>query len=112
MTQVKISAAAQQYLSQKIAQQQALGLRLSVKKTGCSGFSYLPTLAKEKPNTDIEVVVDNVIIYLDTSWIHMLDDIEIDYIEDEKTGLKQKRLMITNSKEAGRCGCGESFHIE
>jgi Fe-S cluster assembly iron-binding protein IscA len=29
-----------------------------------------------------------------------------------KSGLKQKRLVIENKQEAGRCGCGESFHLD
>ena len=54
---------------------------------------------------------NGVKIFIDTSWLHLLQDLQVDYVEEEKTGLKQKRLVFTNPNESSRCGCGESFHI-
>lgn len=112
MTQVIVSVAAKEYLQKMLAKQQGAHLRLSIKKTGCSGYSYLPTVTADSLSTDTKVMVDEMEIYLDTAWLHLLDGVEIDYIEDDKTGLKQRKLVFNNPKEAGRCGCGESFHIE
>ena len=35
----------------------------------------------------------------------------IDFVEESKMGLKQKRLAFINQKESARCGCGESFQM-
>lgn len=112
MTQVKLTETARDYIKQAILKQQGTGLRVSVKKTGCSGYSYVPSVVNTAAANDTVVDMEGVMVYLDTAWLHLLDGIEIDFIEDEKTGLKQKRLVFNNANEAGRCGCGESFHIE
>lgn len=112
MAEIIVSAAAKEYLQRMLAKQQGSHLRISIKKTGCSGYSYLPTVTVDVQSTDTKILVDDLDIYLDTAWLHLLDGVEIDYIEDDKTGLKQRKLVFNNPKEAGRCGCGESFHIE
>lgn len=112
-TNVTFTKAAQQYVQKKLANEPGKVFRLSVKKTGCSGYSYLPALKDAPAPTDTVIhLSDTLTVYLDTAWLHLLDGIEIDYIEEEKSGLKQKRLVFINKNETGRCGCGESFHIE
>lgn len=112
-TNLMVTEAAKNYLKNKLEQASGAGLRISIKKTGCSGYSYVPAIVESVNANDTAVAVaDGVIVYLDTTWLHLLDGVSIDYIEEEKSGLKQKRLVFNNSKEAGRCGCGESFHIE
>ena len=109
-----ITEAATDYLQKMSAKNTATkGLRISIKKTGCSGYSYLPSLIEEINPEDIKVeLAPSVIIYVDSKWLNLLEGLHIDYIEEERTGLKQKGLVFTTPKEASRCGCGESFHIE
>lgn len=112
-TKFMVTEAAQSYLRNKLAATPGAGLRISIKKTGCSGYSYVPTVTEANNENDMTIqVADGVTIFLDTAWLHLLDGVAIDYVEEEKSGLKQKRLVFSNEKEAGRCGCGESFHIE
>ena len=112
-TNVTLTTAATQYLQKQLSNQPGKVFRLSVKKTGCSGYSYLPAVQDAPVANDTVIkVTDELTIYLDTSWLHLLDGVQIDFIEEEKSGLKQKRLVFINKKETGRCGCGESFHVE
>lgn len=112
-TNLIVTEAAQLYIRKKLEQECGAGLRISIKKTGCSGYSYVPVIVESMNANDTAIqVADGVTVFLDTTWLHLLDGVSIDYIEEEKSGLKQKRLVFNNSKEAGRCGCGESFHIE
>lgn len=109
---IVISDAASAYIKKMLDKQQGVGFRLSIKKTGCSGYSYLPEVITAITATDVLFTTPNgVTIYLDTSWLHLLQDLKIDYLEEEKSGLKQKRLVFVNPKESSRCGCGESFHV-
>lgn len=108
---INLTDAASVYIKKMLEKQQALGLRLSIKKTGCSGYSYLPTMVNKGQPTDILFETQGIKIFIDSAWLALLQGIQVDYIEEEKSGLKQKRLLFTNPNEAGRCGCGESFHV-
>jgi len=108
-----VTQAACHYIKKMLAKDAGVGFRLSVKKTGCSGYSYFPTIVKEENPADALIEIENGLkIYLDSAWLHLLAGIQVDYVEEEKSGLKQKRLIFTNPNEATRCGCGESFYIE
>jgi iron-sulfur cluster assembly protein len=90
-----------------------MGFRLSVKKTGCSGFAYVPDIIKEAVASDLQYVVQqNLQVFVDVNSLQYLNDLLVDYVVDEAQGLKQKRLIFINPLEKGRCGCGESFTIE
>lgn len=109
---INVTPAAVTYIKKMLEKNEGVGLRVSIKKTGCSGYSYVPEIATEESSSDVVVAIDGVNVLLDGGWLDLLNGITIDYIEEDKSGLKQKRLVFNNDKESGRCGCGESFHIE
>lgn len=101
------------YIKKMCEKDHALGFRLSIKKTGCSGYSYVPSLIKDIHPSDLSIQLNNgIIVYVDSAWKDLLENIQVDYVEEDKLGLKQKKLIFTNPSESGRCGCGESFHVE
>ena len=108
---INFTPSACNYIKTLLEKQNGIGFRLSVKKTGCSGYSYVPEIIQAANPADISFEVEEIKIFIDKTWLHLLQDVEVNYVEEEKSGLKQKRLMITSTKESGRCGCGESFHI-
>lgn len=108
---IELTPAARDYINAAMQKQQGIGFRLSIKKTGCSGYSYLPSVVDAEPASHLSTVVDGITLFIDPVWAHLLNDLRIDLIEDMKSGLKQKRLTIESQQEAGRCGCGESFHL-
>jgi len=111
-TYISVTEAASAYIKKTQEKNNGIGLRLSIKKTGCSGYSYVPEIIEKINDKDICQEINDVTIYLDATWLHLLQGIQIDYVEEEKSGLKQKRLVFTNPNESSRCGCGESFHVE
>jgi iron-sulfur cluster assembly protein len=105
--------AACEYIANMLKKKNGIGFRLSVKKTGCSGFSYVPSIVEQSNPADLTFDTANgVKVFIDPTWQHLLQGLHIDYVEEIKSGLKQKRLVFTNPNESSRCGCGESFHIE
>ncbi len=86
-----------------------VGLRLSVKTTGCSGNSYAMEYADEGSDADDLVEHNGVALYIPKIYSWMLIGTTIDYIADE---LGSSRFEFINPNETGRCGCGESFQIE
>lgn len=109
---ITMTDAASAYIKRMLEKNHGIGLRLSVKKTGCSGYSYLPSVVEKENPADVLVEKNNLKIFIDSVWLDLLQNLHIDYLEEEKSGLKQKRLVFTNPSESSRCGCGESFHIE
>lgn len=104
--------AACDYIKKMVEKENGLGFRLSVKKTGCSGYSYLPEIVTIINPADTKLTIaENITILVDPLWQHLLEGITVDYVEEDKNGLKQKRLLFSNPNEASRCGCGESFHV-
>lgn len=90
-----------------------IGFRLSVKETGCSGYSYVPKIIEEAITDDLSYTVQNDLkVYVDKVSMPYLNNIVVDYVIDQDQGLKQQRLVFINPNEKNRCGCGESFTIE
>lgn len=105
--------AAIRYIKDMLAQSQGRAFRISVKKTGCSGYSYAPSIVNEETEGDVHLQVrNNLDIYLDPQCTSLLKGLTVDFIEEKKEGtLKQKKLVFINPNEKSRCGCGESFHV-
>lgn len=109
---ITFTDAACEYIKKMQEKEHGVGFRLTIKKTGCSGYSYLPTIVAEINANDLCFTTNDLKIFVDPTWLHLLQGLHVDYIEEEKSGLKQKRLLFTNPNESSRCGCGESFHVE
>jgi len=86
----------------------ALGLRLGVKRTGCSGWGYAVELAHDARADDNICEQDGIRIYVDARSQALLDGTEIDFV---RKGLNQEFAFI-NPNATAACGCGESFTVE
>lgn len=84
-------------------------VRLSVKKTGCSGLSYVIDYVKAPLDQDITLPLDgDSLICIDKGSYPYLKGMEIDYV---KQGLSHK-FVFNNPNQTGQCGCGESFTVD
>lgn len=87
----------------------ALGLRLSIKSTGCSGHSYVMDYAMDENLTaDDKIERDGAVLYIPKTNSWMLFGMEVGFQETKL----QSGFTFTNPNETGRCGCGESFSVE
>ncbi|MFW2404734.1 MAG: iron-sulfur cluster assembly protein IscA [Gammaproteobacteria bacterium] len=84
-----------------------IGLRLGIKKTGCSGFAYVVDYADEVSDNDVVFDTDNVKVIVDQQSLELIDGTEVDYVRE---GLNEA-FRFRNPNAAGECGCGESFSV-
>lgn len=85
------------------------GVRLSVKKSGCSGLSYVVDYVQcIEPSDQVFPLNDVYQIYIAKASYPYLQGMSIDYV---KQGLNYK-FVFTNPNQTGQCGCGESFTVE
>lgn len=109
---ITLSDSACQYIKKMLEKSNHHVFRLSIKKTGCSGYSYAPSTLDCANEKDISLTTGGITVSIDPQWKELLQHLHIDYAEDDTSGIKQKKLVFTNPNEASRCGCGESFHVE
>ena len=85
------------------------GLRLTIKSTGCSGYSYKMDYAlDENLEEDDKIERDGAVLYVPKIHSWMLFGMEIGYADSKM----QSGFTFTNPNESGRCGCGESFSVD
>ena len=98
------AARARRYLNDQVY---GVGLRLAVKKTGCSGLTYVVELA-DNVTADDEVIQDrDVRIIVSRGHLPLFRGAEVDFVRD---GLNET-FVFRNPNVKGECGCGESFTI-
>jgi iron-sulfur cluster assembly protein len=84
-----------------------IGLRLGIKKTGCSGFAYVVNYADEIGTDDIVFDSADVKVVVDRESLELIDGTEVDYVRE---GLNEA-FRFRNPNASGECGCGESFSV-
>ncbi len=83
------------------------GLRVGVRTSGCSGFSYVIDFADTIENDDHVFEQHGVKIIVNPKSLTYLQGSELDFIRD---GLNE-RFRFNNPNVKDQCGCGESFNV-
>ena len=84
-----------------------VGLRLGVRKTGCSGFAYVVNYADAVEPGDKVFDSQGVRVLVDAHSLGLIDGTEVDFV---RQGLNEA-FRFRNPNIRGECGCGESFSV-
>jgi len=101
------SRAAQRVLQFIEKRGKGVGLRLSVRTSGCSGMAYTMEFADEFQADDLRFESNGVTVIIDPKSLVYLDGTELDFVRE---GLNEG-FKFNNPNATAHCGCGESFSV-
>jgi len=107
MAVVLTESAAKQIQKQLDSRGEGLGLKLGVKKSGCSGFAYTIEYADALNDGDKVYETFGVNVVVSNDNVGALDGLVLDYA---KEGINEA-FKFNNPNVKGTCGCGESFSV-
>jgi iron-sulfur cluster assembly protein len=107
MTVTLTEKAARQIAKQLARRGRGIGLRLGVKKAGCSGFAYVVDYADEIDTDDTVFKQHGVNVVVKTPDLAYLAGVEIDFARE---GINEA-FRFRNPNVTASCGCGESFAV-
>lgn len=84
-----------------------VGLRVGVKRTGCSGWAYTIDYADAIEPDDVVFDDGGVKVVVDSRSLDLIDGTEVDFV---KEGINEA-FRFRNPNVKGECGCGESFSV-
>ena len=85
----------------------AIGVKLSTPRRGCSGLAYSVDYVTEEKPFDEKIVTPGGTFYVDGASVLYLIGSRMDWIEDDFTA----GFTFENPNAKGACGCGESFTV-
>ena len=100
-------AAAERVKTFLAARGKGIGLRLGVRKTGCSGFAYVVNYADDSAASDVVFEDRGVKVFVDPESLPLIQGTTVDFV---KQGLNEA-FRFHNPNIKGECGCGGSFSV-
>lgn len=87
---------------------ESIGLRLGIRKSGCTGFAYKVDYADAVTEGDRVFESHGVKLVVDSDSLPVLDGMTVDFV---KTNILNEGFDFINPNIKEMCGCGESFSV-
>ena len=85
----------------------AVGVKLSTPRRGCSGLAYSVDYVTDADPLDEKIATPGGDFYVDSGSVLYLIGSTMDWVEDDFTA----GFVFANPNAKGACGCGESFRV-
>ncbi|MCM2129902.1 HesB/IscA family protein [Larsenimonas rhizosphaerae] len=108
MARIGITTAAARQINTVLDERgKGLGLRVNVKPSGCSGYSYVLDFADDTQPDEHMFEEHGARVFIGDEALTILDGTEVDYVNE---GLN-RFFKFNNPNVKDECGCGESFSV-
>lgn len=104
---VKLTAAAADRVREFMLREGGIGLRVDVRRTGCSGWAYDVDIAKGVDHSDHVFEDRELKVVVPERALGMVAGTTVDFVHE---GLVRE-FRFRNPNVTGECGCGESFTV-
>jgi len=106
---VILTPAAEARIAKLMAQapEDAIGVKLSTPRRGCSGLAYSVDYVSEADAFDERIETPGGTFFIDGASVLYLVGSTMDWQEDDFTA----GFVFDNPNATGSCGCGESFTV-
>ncbi|AKS41838.1 ISC system FeS cluster assembly protein [Wenzhouxiangella marina] len=104
---VELTPSAAARVREFMARDGGIGLRLSVHRTGCSGWAYDVGIAEAVEEGDHVFEAGGLKVLVDDRALPMVAGTTVDFVHE---GLVRE-FRFRNPNVTGECGCGESFTV-
>ena len=105
--QISLTEAAADRVRAFMDREGGIGLRVDVRKTGCSGWAYDVGIAKGAEDSDHVFEASGLKVVVSDKALPMVLGTEVDFVHE---GLVRE-FRFRNPNVTGECGCGESFTV-
>ena len=106
---ITLTESAAQHIRNQIAKRgKGVGLRLGVKRVGCSGLAYTMDFADAVGEADALYESHDAKVIVDRAALQFLEGTRIDF---RREGLSES-FKFDNPNVTAECGCGESFSVD
>jgi iron-sulfur cluster assembly protein len=103
---VTLTESAARHVKEMLAKRgSGIGLRISTRKSGCSGYAYQVDYVDEPAEGDHVYESQGVQVIINEQDLAHLDGLQIDYV---KQNMLNEGLEFNNPNVKEMCGCGES----
>ncbi len=90
-----------------MAREGGLGLRVDVRRTGCSGWAYDVGIARQAEASDRVFESQGLKVLVSEQAMNMVAGTTVDFVHEGLT----REFRFRNPNVTGECGCGESFTV-
>ena len=106
---VNLTAAAEARIAKLMAEApaDAIGVKLSTPRRGCSGLAYSVDYVTEADKFDERIETTGGTFFIDGGSVLYLVGSTMNWVEDDFTA----GFVFENPNAKGACGCGESFTV-
>jgi iron-sulfur cluster assembly protein len=85
----------------------AVGVKLSTPRRGCSGLAYSVDYVNQADSFDERIETPGGLLFIDGGSVLYLIGSTMDWVEDDFAA----GFVFANPNAKGACGCGESFTV-
>lgn len=107
-TRITLTQPAAERVAEFLRAEGGVGLRLGVRRTGCSGWAYEVGLAEAVGPEDTVFEDRGVRIVVDAGALPLVAGTRVDFVQ---RGLS-RHFEFENPNVTDECGCGESFTVD